>query len=85
MVKETYKSILQDKLMATIDYDDMNPAKAIFQHDNDPKHTASVVCEWLDQQLFEVLIWLAQLPDLNPIECWKRAIRLQLLWSWTEL
>jgi transposase len=30
MVKETYKSILQDELMATIDYYDMNPAKVIF-------------------------------------------------------
>ena len=40
----------------------------IFQHDNDPKHTATIVKQYLRNQQMEVLPWPAQSPDLNPIE-----------------
>src|SRR5690606_8096549 len=40
----------------------------IFQHDNDPKHRANSVRNWLKEQPFEVLEWPSQSPDLNPIE-----------------
>ena len=40
----------------------------IFQHDNDPKHTARSVVEYLKVSGFKMLQWVAQSPDLNPIE-----------------
>ncbi|KAL0154275.1 hypothetical protein M9458_050388 [Cirrhinus mrigala] len=40
----------------------------VFQHGNDPKHTARVTKEWLRKKHFKVLEWPSQSPDLNPIE-----------------
>ena len=42
----------------------------VFQHDNDPRHTARATKEWLHkkQKHFKVLEWPSQSPDLNPIE-----------------
>ncbi|KAK6298275.1 hypothetical protein J4Q44_G00313300 [Coregonus suidteri] len=40
----------------------------VFQHDNDPKHTASATKEWLRKKHLKVLEWPSQSPDLNPIE-----------------
>ena len=38
-----------------------------FQHDNDPKHKAKVVTEWLNEAKINVLEWPSQSPDLKPI------------------
>jgi len=68
MDQHLYKQILQGELLQTIEWYGMDAERVIFQHDNDPKHKARSVQEWLDGQPFEVLQWPAQSPDLNPIE-----------------
>jgi hypothetical protein len=40
----------------------------VFQHDNDPKHTARATKEWLRKKNFKVLEWPSQSPELNPTE-----------------
>ena len=40
----------------------------VFQHDNDPKHTARATKEWLRKKHLKVLELPSQAPDLNPIE-----------------
>ena len=39
----------------------------VFQHDNNPKHTAKATKEWLKKRHIKVLEWPSQSPDLNPI------------------
>lgn len=68
MDQHLYKTILEEDLMGTMDYYQMDPQDIIFQHDNDPKHKAKSVQNWLSEQEFAVLSWPAQSPDLNPIE-----------------
>ena len=41
---------------------------AVFQQDNAPVHTASVVTEWSEQQYIQVDEHPPYSPDLNPIE-----------------
>ena len=38
-----------------------------FQHDNDPKNTTKATIQWLKDKKVNVLEWLSQSPDLNPI------------------
>src|SRR5690349_18420131 len=54
--------------MQSLEYYDRDPADIIFQQDNDPKHTSRKAKEVLDSKPFEVMVWPAQSPDLNPIE-----------------
>ncbi len=55
----------------------------VFQHDNDPKHTAKATNEWLKKKHMKVLECPSQSPDLHPIEnLWRelksRAAKYQL-------
>ena len=68
MQKGDYLGILQDDLIASIDYYKLNHSQVEFMQDNDPKHTSKIVKKWLQEQDFKVMEWPVQSPDLNPIE-----------------
>ena len=67
MTGELYRDILQKNLSQSAKK--LNMAKDWwFQHDSDPKHTARIVTNWLDQKRIQRLKWPCFSPDMNPIE-----------------
>lgn len=68
MRSSDYIEILATTLKDTCDHYCLGPNDYIFQHDNDPKHTAKATQEYLSTKRINVLPWPSQSPDLNPIE-----------------
>ena len=63
-----YTQIMEDELQQTLEYYGKTPDDIILQQDNDPKHTSRLAKQWFEDHGFEVMVWPAQSPDLNPIE-----------------
>ncbi|KAG2466070.1 TC1A transposase, partial [Polypterus senegalus] len=67
MTAAMYRDILDEHLLQSA-LDLRLGRRFIFQQDNDPKHTAKISKEWLQDNSVNVLEWPSQSPDLNPIE-----------------
>ncbi|KAG2456860.1 TCB1 transposase, partial [Polypterus senegalus] len=67
MTAAMYRDILAENLLHSA-LDLRLRRRLIFQQDNDPKHTAKISKEWLQDNSVNVLEWPSQSPDLNPIE-----------------
>ncbi|QRW15697.1 Transposable element Tcb2 transposase [Rhizoctonia solani] len=63
-----YTKILKEELCGTMADLSIPVCCTVFQHDNDPKHTAKVTQEWLNTQQLSVLPWPANSPYMNIIE-----------------
>ena len=68
MDADQYVAILQGHLLPSIEESGIPEEDAIFQQDNDPKHTSEKAIKWMEDHNISLLDWPPQSPDLNPIE-----------------
>uniref|UniRef100_A0A8C4RHS4 Transposase n=1 Tax=Erpetoichthys calabaricus TaxID=27687 RepID=A0A8C4RHS4_ERPCA len=60
-----YCSILKEKMLPSLR---ALGRRALFQHNNDPKHTSKATVAFLKKNRVKVIEWPSMSPDLNPIE-----------------
>lgn len=65
---ETYVDVLQDYIIQSRDYYNMDSKKFMFQHDNCKVHTANIVKNFFRKSKINVMEWPVNSPDLSPIE-----------------
>ncbi|KAG0949154.1 hypothetical protein G6F57_004304 [Rhizopus arrhizus] len=79
MTTSDYIHIIKTKLAHTLEYYRLGGGEFIFQHDNDPNHTAKITTTYLKEEAkYPVLSWPSQSPDLNLIEYMWRHLKLKL-------
>jgi len=63
-----YITVLRDYVFNSRDYYKIYPAKFIFQQDNAKIHTSKSTKDYIKRSKIPIMEWLANSPDLNPIE-----------------
>ena len=64
---QIHTKLLEEELQETLAWYGSERGEIIFQHGNDPKHTAKLTRRWLSSSDLNVLDQPPQSPDLNPI------------------